>query len=366
MTFRIPPIPRLARTLHAWAGVTLSLLVIVIASTGALLVWKDDFLRLTIPAARADFSPSPEVLARIAEGAEAAFGADNVAFIFFATEDLALSQVTLIDESMAYLDAEGNVVDTWELGGRPEDWLFDLHHRLLMERTGLFIAGFAGLAVAVLAVAGLVAWWPMRRAIRLGVWPRGIARLELLASHRNIGAIAAVPVMIAVLAGAALAFPDTIYELAFLRLRYDMSYGATFYDKLDEITGPEVAGWEPALTRAAVSFPGARIRSAAWPGVEPPYRVVRLQQRGAWNRQGDSKVYIDSRGGGMDLRIDARTLPPEERLFNALYPVHTAGLGNIVYKLYVFATGVALTALGVFGLWAFLKRLRPRRRRDAA
>lgn len=348
---------RLARTLHAWAGAALSLLLVLVAVTGALLVWKDDYLRLTIPVARADFEPTPAALARIAEAAEAAFGAENIAGITFATEDLALSEVILLDGSMAYLDADGSLVDHWELGGRPEDWLFDLHHRLLWGTPGLYIVGFAGLATAVLVVAGLIAFWPMRRAIRLGPWPRGTDRPALLLSHRNIGAVAAPFVLIAVLTGAGLAFPDTTYELAFTRLRYDVNYGATFFDGLDDLSGSEVAGWEPAMARAQASFPEATIRSAAWPAAASS-RVIRLQQRGAWSRQGDSQVYIDDRGGSMNQRIDARDLPLEERLFNTLYPVHTAGLGNGLYKLLVFATGVALAALGVLGFWAFLGRLR--------
>ena len=46
-------LPSAARAVHAWAGAALSLLVIVVASTGALLVWKDAYLWATIPAARA-------------------------------------------------------------------------------------------------------------------------------------------------------------------------------------------------------------------------------------------------------------------------------------------------------------------------
>jgi uncharacterized iron-regulated membrane protein len=356
----VSPVPRIARALHGWAGAVLSLLVVVIASTGSLLVWKDDFLRLTIPPARADFEPTPAALARIAEAADAAFGENQIAIVYFATEDLALSRVTLVDQSMAYLDVDGNVIDAWEVGGRPEDWLFDLHHRLLMETTGLYIAGFAGLAVAVLVIAGLIAFWPMRRGLKLGPIPKGTSRLALLAGHRNLGLFAAPFVVIAVLTGAGLAFPDTTLELFFTRIRHDETYGESFGEQLDGLSGPEIAGWGPSLERAAAAFPGATIRAASWPAVNPPYRVIRLQQPGGWTRLGDSIVYVDGFEGWMDIRIDARTLPLEERLFNTLYPVHTAGLGQVLYKLVVFLTGVALTALGVLGFWAFVQRLRPK------
>ena len=40
------------RTVHAWAGAILSLLLLVLGLTGTLLVFEDDWLRLTVPEAR--------------------------------------------------------------------------------------------------------------------------------------------------------------------------------------------------------------------------------------------------------------------------------------------------------------------------
>jgi uncharacterized iron-regulated membrane protein len=148
---------RLARTAHAWAGVVLSLLVIVVGASGALLVWKDAYLRATIPEAREGVEPTPEAIARIAEGVDRAFDFGEVNFVQFADERLGISQVYLFDDAMAYVDRNGDPVARFPIGGRFEDWLFELHHRLLLGNTGVRIAGFAGLAVVVLILAGAVA-----------------------------------------------------------------------------------------------------------------------------------------------------------------------------------------------------------------
>lgn len=350
------PVFRVARTCHAWAGAALSLLLVLIASTGALLVWKDDYLRLTIPAARAEFDPTPANLARIAEAADATFEPNTVLFMDFPTRGFGLATVMLWEDEFAYLDVDGDVVARWPLNGRFEDWLFDLHHRLLLGTTGLYVAGFAGLATAILVLAGAIAFWPMRRAFKLGPALRGADRPSALLSHRNIGIVAALPVILAVTTGASLAFPDTSRDVFLSPLRGDFSYSEAFSDGLDDLTGAEVAGWEAALTRAQASFPDAEIVATTWPDATPPYRIIYLKQPGEWHPQGATRVYIDAREGWMDIRIDAKTLPWEEDAYNALYPIHTASFGGLLYKLYATATGLALAALGLLGAWAFLRR----------
>lgn len=54
-----------SRAVHAWGGAALALLVLLVSVTGTLLVWKAEYLRLTVPAARIEFEPTPEALARI-------------------------------------------------------------------------------------------------------------------------------------------------------------------------------------------------------------------------------------------------------------------------------------------------------------
>lgn len=348
-------VPRVARTLHAWAGAALSLLVIVVSASGALLVWKDEYIKLVVPEARASFTPTPEAIARIAQGADQAFAPRTILMVDFADEHLGISQAYLVDDEMAYLDENGAVIARWRIGRRFEDWLFELHHRLLMKNTGLRIAGFGGLAVVVLVVAGVIAYWPMIRGFRLGPWLRGTGRGELLLTHRNLGIIVAPLIAMMALTGAGLAFPDATRSFLMRDAEGDPSYGESFDDGLDELSGAEVAGWGPALERAQAAFPNATIRSADWPGPFSGYRVIHLQRPGEWHPLGRSEVYIDGAEGWMDLRIDAQTLPLGERVFNGLYPVHTARLG-ILYKILISATGASLTTLGCLGLVAFLRR----------
>ncbi len=349
------PVFRIARAAHAWSGAALAFLLVVIGASGALLVWKEDYLRLTLPAARERFEPNAANIARVALGAERALGAANISLVYFPTETLGVGQATLANGDLAYVDAQGAVVARWRVGGRFEDWLFDLHHRLLLGDLGLTVAGFAGLAAAALVLSGAIAFWPLRRGVRLGVAPRGADRASLLASHRNIGLFAALPVIVAVVAGAALAFPNQARQFM---TRDSEAAQADMVAGLDTLSGAQVAGWEAALTRAQAIFPRGVLRSAAWPGQGNPYRIIRLQQPGAWSRLGDSWVYIEAAEGYMDVKIDAARRGWGARLLEALYPVHTARMENLLYKLYATLAGVALTLLGAFGFCAFMQRFR--------
>lgn len=349
------PVFRIARAIHAWSGAVLALLLVVIGLTGALLVWKEDYLRLTLPAAREHFEPNAANITRVALGAERALGATNISLIYFPTETLGVGQATLTNGDLAYIDTRGALVARWHVGGRFEDWLFDLHHRLLLGDLGLTIAGLAGLAAAFLVLFGAIAFWPTRRGVRAGVTPRGVDRASLLASHRNIGLFAAAPVIIAVVAGVALAFPTQARNLM---TRDSEAAQADMIAGLDKLTGAQFAGWEAAITRAQAIFPRAVIRSAAWPGDGMPYRIIRFQQPGAWSRLGDSWVYIDAAEGFMDVKIDAARRGWGARLLETFYPIHTARMDNLLYKFYATAVGLALTALGAFGFGAFVQRFR--------
>ena len=103
-------------------------------------------------------TPTPEALAQIAESVEAKFDTDDILQIQFATHDFALTKVVLADTRYAYLDTQGRIVDEWVRNERWEEWLYDLHHRLLLEDLGLTIIGLAGLAMAIPGLAGVVAF----------------------------------------------------------------------------------------------------------------------------------------------------------------------------------------------------------------
>lgn len=343
------------RNLHAWGGVTLALLILLSSVTGTLLVWKEAYLWLAVPEARADFNPTPEALARIAEAVEANFDNNEILQIQFATEGFALTRVVLADARYAYVDTQGGIVDEWVQNERWEEWLYDLHHRLLLEDLGLTIVGVAALAMAVLVLVGAAAFWPMRRGFRHGFWPRSTAGPHLRTAHRNIGIIEALPFLLTLVTGVVLAFPDRVEELLLEPLRRTEEYSLALSENVDDISGAGTGEWLPAMRRALATFSGGEIRSAQVPNTFNSYRIIGIKQPGEWHPHGMSRVYIDAPMGYMDVRIDATSLPLVERAYNGAYPLHTGKIGALPYQLFLTVSGLLVAALSMLGLISFIR-----------
>ena len=349
---------KVVRAVHGWAGVLFTLYLLVISLSGTLLLWKQAWLWLAIPEARADFEPTPEALAVIASDIEARFGDQDILQIQFPSERLALTKVIFPEARYAYVSTNGTVVDEWVLNERWEEWLYDLHHRLLLGDAGLSLTGSAGLVLLSLVVLGFIAFWPLRRGFGQGLWPKGTARPVLLKAHRNIGMLVALPFLLLLLSGIVLAFPGWA-EAMLEPMRRTQEYSDAMTVGLDGLSGPGMGDWLPAMQRALGSFPDGTIRTATVPSDFNTYRVIGIQQDADWHPLGMSQVYITAPEGYMDVRIDGTTLPVVERAFNAAYPLHTGRL-NLPYRLLLTACGLGLALVSVFGLLGFIRRFQKR------
>ena len=347
---------RFARAVHGWAGALFTLYLLVISLSGTLLLWKQAYLWLAIPEARADFEPTPEALASIAADIEARFGNRDILQIQFPTEQLALTKVIFPEAHYAYIASNGTIIDEWVLNERWEEWLYDLHHRLLLGDQGLSLTGSAGLVLLSLVVLGLIAFWPLRRGFGRGLWPKSMARPYSLKAHRNIAILVALPFLLSLITGIVLAFPGWVEER--LRpVRSTQEYSDAMIVGIDDVSGAGTGDWLPAMQRALAGFPGGTIRTATVPNGFDTYRVLGIQQDVDWHPLGTSQVYIDAPEGYMDVRIDATALPRIERAFNAAYPLHTGRL-NLPYRLLLTASGFGLVFASAFGLLGFLGRFR--------
>lgn len=346
---------RFFRTLHAWGGAVLALLLLVVSVSGVILVWKDELVKMALVDVDADVDTTPQALAALATSVQVQFDANDIYLIQFPTEDFPLVKVTLADERYAYIDANGKIVAQWVLNERWEEWVYDLHHRLLLGNTGLTIVGFAAMTMILLLIAGVIAFWPLRRGWRHGFWPKTTARASLQAAHRNIGIVEALPFLLTLITGAILAFPEPSTTLLLEPFRGE-DYSLDFSENLDNITGTGTGDWLPAMERALATFPGSRIRTAQVPNDYSPYRIMGLQQPGTLNPTGASKVYIEATEGYMDIRIDDQAQLLSERLYNLAYPLHTGRFDNLLYKILLTVSGLAVAFLSVLGLTSFIKQ----------
>lgn len=335
------------RNLHGWAGAGVSLILVVIAITGSLLVFKDDYIRMTVPEARQSVNLSLSALAQVTEIAEKTFGPDQLRALVYGTQDFGLHKAYLTEHRAAYLSSDGTVIAEWEQNGRLEDWLFDLHHRLLTGTVGLYVAGFTGIAGLVLIITGLIAVWPMRRGWRRGLKIRSTSRGQLLSVHRNLGTFVAAPLMVSIATGVMMTFPNQT------RAVFDQFGSPEPVDAPTFTAGK--TDWLNALSQAETAFPDATPRMALWGRNDRP-SSIRLKQAQEWHPNGRTLVVIDPGTGALLGRNDALKNGVGREAYNAVYPIHAAHIGGRIYDTIVFLTGLALMVLGLFGLLAFSRR----------
>lgn len=341
------------RTVHAWAGAILSLLLLVLGLTGTLLVFEDDWLRLTVPEARVEVLPDAAGLGAVAERLEAEHG--DLRSVNFAGVGVGIQRLYMQDHRYGYADESGRTLVAWHGAARPEAFVFDLHHELMAGETGERVVGIAALAAVLLVLTGLVVWAPSWRATRLRIWPRSGRRGDMVSSHRNLGLITALPILIFGLTGAGLVFHD--------QARAILAPGAP-----PPLEPPAVGrgdiDWPLALSEAQARFPTATLRMVRWPAAPGKPASIRMKQPGEWHPNGRTTLLIDPATSRVVQVTDAQQLPSGLRATNALYPVHAASIGGWPYRILTAFSGLALALLGGVGTWSFL--VKPRRKRRAA
>ncbi|MEM7358445.1 MAG: PepSY-associated TM helix domain-containing protein [Pseudomonadota bacterium] len=337
---------------HRYLGLVLCLVMLTISVTGVLLVWKKEYLWLTIPQARQTPDLELTAIATVISQIESHHPTGTVQLVRIMAEDLALYKVFLQDRQYAWHDQDGRLIQQWGSNERFEDWLLDLHHRFLLGNTvGLNIAGFGGLLLVPLVILGFSLWWPRRRTLKLGVVPRQLQRGALIRSHANLGAIAIVPILVVAVTGVILVYP-TEARTVFLWNQDTQQTSAPSTSTLEPNATPVTTLLE-MLTVAHQHYPDAQIRWVSLPSEKYPQTTIGLQQVDGWNRMGHTSIsFLD---GTVSANSNDLQKPMAERFLNFSYPLHVGKL-DLWYRLLLTLFGLALATLCVLGLTSYLRR----------
>lgn len=345
----------LLRTTHLWAGVALSLLLLVLALTGSALVYKEAYWRVVYPELR---GPAPAVgaaghAAAIAASAEA-FGPELRSVKL--PEPGVPAYHLYLEGGEAFVAADDfRVLDRWSPTGRLMGLLFDVHAHLLAGERGEQVGGVVALLGSFLVLSGIFLWWPARRRFRARhLLPHGTGRPALVQWHRDLGALASPILLVLLLSGAGVVFYGAAGRIL----------NGVFGDpRLPAEPIPASASILPVgpadtdmVEAAQTAFPDARLVFYYPPrGAEASHRF-RAKRPCDLHPNGRSYVLLDGAGQVVQT-IDACGLPPGERALHALYPLHAGKTGGAVYKLLTFLGGLALAALSASGLWAYARKL---------
>lgn len=354
--------PRLWLLLHRWLALTVALPLIVVVLLGSSLVvlkpldrWWNATLH-SVP----DRPAASELLERTRGRLVAEFG-PGASFVLRPPrqpgETLRVKVQSSAWEGFIYFDPH----DARELGRRGEreglfNLFFELHSSLMLNETGKAVLALLSLAYGLLLVGGLVLWWPKRwrRALSLAL-DRGLLR-GLFDLHRTGGAVLGVLIAVPVASGAYMAWKPLSQAVSSLSGQVPL---APPNIKVAARALPTVP-LDALVATAQQRFGGAPVGYIVLPdGATKPVRV-RLMVAEDPHPNGLTSVWMHPQTGSL-LRADRWSgLDLGTRANSVIYPLHTGELGGLFLETLNALLGIALTMLGITGLWLWWIRRRSR------
>ncbi|WP_420237547.1 PepSY-associated TM helix domain-containing protein [Telmatobacter bradus] len=168
--------------MHLWVGILAALYLTLMGLTGALLVFEDEFTQRSLPLSTAPTSTSQLRPAQALAAAQSSAPHTRCTFLSFPAEDLPFYRVWLRNssgqQSVILVDAATGALHS---GFHP--WIetvHDLHVYLLLGPRGLVVNGLGATCLLLLALTGMILWWPGRARLRQAV------RVKFSASWRRI------------------------------------------------------------------------------------------------------------------------------------------------------------------------------------
>jgi uncharacterized iron-regulated membrane protein len=120
--------------------------------------------------------------------------------------------------------------------------------------------------------------------------------------------------------------------------------------------------WPAVLAAAQAAAPEAEITRLMLPSKDSGTLVARIRRPGEWSLAGRSSLWIDPATATVVGGDDATKLGPGGRLSNALFPIHSAAVGGLLWRVVACVTGMLPMFLLVTGFLFW----RARKRRPAA
>lgn len=348
--------------LHRWAGGIVGLVLALLGLSGAILVFKHQWLGW-LPGAG---DPQRQDAAALAAQMDAALAAPGEAprSVLFPYADFGLARRSYAEGAGTYADQAGQVVAQWDSKwDRVEMWLFDLHHHLFLDDLGATVAGIAGLIGLIFVITGAILWWRLRRTFTFRLWPKRMSRPAIVTHHRDIGIVFA-PVLFLLMATGMLMVLKPVSTALFAPGQSVGALQAPFAPpKIEGGTLARDLDWVAMFAAARARYPGAEIRLVALPRKPGELIQIRLRQPAEWLPNGRTLMWFRPESGAVVDTRDAQAMPTGIRAYNSVYPLHAAKVGGWLWKLVVATTGLVLAMLGSLAVWTFwFKRPKSRAR----
>jgi uncharacterized iron-regulated membrane protein len=351
---------------HRYIALAVGAFIVVMGLTGALLVFRDELTAWFTPAVRIDSStPASGQYERVLAAARRVEPqAASIEIVPSLRADRApeIIVASVRGERHLFIDPhDGSVVADSDRQWLPFATFFQLHKRFMAGEFGEYLVAVAGAALALLAVTGLILWWPRKLKYAFRIRWSGNRLAVSFDLHRCAGAAFAVFLLFNAVTGVTMnldtASPALVNRMAFSHDEPPppaaSSSALVSMKPLDEI----VAAAQRAVPAGTVT------RIAIGEGNAPV--VVRKVLPGDNATHGMNRIYVDAASAVVLRASMLERLPPGNAMFEWLYPLHTGKLLGMPYKFLLVLVGLVPLISLVTGLIVWRTRAAPKRTRES-
>ncbi len=364
-----PRLRILVRRLHLWLGLSLGLLFALIGLTGSALVFYtaiDAALNPAVVSRPADAGPgwdSPVWDRALATG-RARWPAAGGKWTFEVTGEGGTIPARYYpgaahhgDRAMVWFSGDGTrIVRVAPWGGYLMSWLYQLHMELLAGETGLQVVGWSGVAILLLLVTGVAAWWPRGRWRKALAFKRDAAPIRRLRDlHKLTGLWSMGLLAILVATGVLLALPMVTQALL----------APTPIPAPTPTGAARGAGRIPiarALGVAQRALPDGRLVFIDVPSArETPFRMRFAVPGDPHRRFPGSYVFVDQGSGRVLAVHDVRRGNAGTTIVSWIRALHDGSVGGIATRILAMLLGLVPKILFVTGVLHWSRHRTPAR-----
>lgn len=348
---------------HRWVGLLISVPLLLVSLSGAVMVFEDQLDRALNP--QVSFVtpgeqplPPGELVARAA----AAFPDAQLGSITFPDRpdyslQISANSKTTGPFTIGLDPYTGQVLGTRTAADREAGLarrIHLLHTRLFAGQVGEWIVGAITFLTLFMAIAGLVLWWPRKI---VSVMTTASGRRINFDLHNVFGFYASAVFLFIALTGMMIAFEDWTDPL-FMKLN-DSPVPELARESVD--TAPQHMSVDALVNTATATLPGAFLRGLTIPRGGNGAITAMMRYPEDRTPGGRSRVVLDQYSGRVLTMINTRTAPTGARLVNVKRSAHTGDIFGTPTRILYFVTCLMLAGQVLTGVLIWLRKPSPGR-----
>jgi uncharacterized iron-regulated membrane protein len=360
-------------SLHRWLGIGLGLWFALVGLSGALLVYEDVLDAWLNPRLLQTAARGPALTpGAIVQRAEDAYPLGQIERLRWPVADGEVYRLTLrvrpLRVGAERVEATFDPVSGEHLGARPLEPLgltpphlmrtiYEFHRNVLLGPVGSNIVGIAGLLLLTSALSGFILAAPRSRgALRrlVHVNPRTSATRIAFDTHRSLGILFALTLLLATATGATLVYLNYVRDIVSVFSK--VAPFPTVPWRSGEPSAPLSVDELVAVVNRA--YPAHTLLEMRGSPDQVAGRIFHLTQPGDVHRAGDTLVWVSPLSGEILVDRSRRTRNAGETFMHWLFPLHSGTAFGAPGMVIMCVTGVIPMLLVATGLWVWLRKRR--------